>query len=80
MGDLRPDEALAWTTYMRYSALIENNMWPLVEKTLPPLSDLQRLDLTENLATIMNTFETVRYEKRKQALDEIKSKSKRRGK
>lgn len=71
-GTLSPEDARAWTLYMRYGELLENGMWSLVEHSLPVMTNAERGRLADSLATIMNLVSRRRIEKEREALRSAK--------
>lgn len=68
-GRLAPDDARAWTVWIRYETLIEKGMWAMVEKTLPEMDADEMGALASNLATIMNVAEAWRARRRREAVE-----------
>jgi len=67
-GTLSPEDARAWTLYIRYGELLEKGMWSLVEHSLPEMTNAERGRLADSLATIMNLFSRRREEKNREAI------------
>lgn len=71
-GILSPEDARAWTLYIRYGELLEKGMWSLVESTLPVMTQAERGRLADSLSTIMNLVSRRRVEKEHEALENAK--------